>query len=258
MRITRLYYSGKLSLDSNVSLDHRQSHYLYGVLRLSVGRSIILFNGTGGEYYGHIQTIAPKNTIIALESYQSGIPPSPTHIELGQSLLRAEKMDYVLQKSVELGVNCITPLLTERNDITLHPQRIKTRLSHWSGIIISACEQSGRTDIPTLLPPQTLTDWLATPRDAYTLLCQPSATQSLADLVQEIPQIPRIAMLIGPAGGFSGEEQKKATLAGCLPLSLGPRILRTETAAMTALSLLQYLYGDLAMPSSDEHPSMPE
>ncbi|AAO91449.2 16S rRNA (uracil(1498)-N(3))-methyltransferase [Coxiella burnetii] len=238
VRIQRIYYPDQLSVDSTVTLDSRNYHYLLNVLRLREGHKIILFNGDGNNYGGRITRIQKKQVEITIDSKEAGRTESSLFIELGQGISRSEKMDYAIQKAVELGVNRIVPLITERTSTKPKTQK----LAHWQGVLISGCEQSGRCCIPELMQAQSLSDWLSQKREGLSLVCHPNAQNSLADFKTTSQ---RITLLIGPEGGLSDDEVQRATQSGFQVLFLGPRILRTETATVTALSLIQAYFGDL-------------
>lgn len=169
-------------------------------------------------------------------------PESPLQIHLGQSLARGEKMDWIIQKAVELGVTHITPLMTERCGLVLSADRLTKRLDHWQKIMINACEQCGRTVIPELYTPVNLVSWLETPAADLNLVLHHRATMAIKNLTQT-PQT--IKILIGPEGGLSDNEIIQATAAKFLGIRLGPRVLRTETAPIAVISALQYHWGDL-------------
>jgi 16S rRNA (uracil1498-N3)-methyltransferase len=162
---------------------------------------------------------------------------------LAQGISRGEKMDYTIQKAVELGVTKIIPLITERCNVRLDEERSQKRLQHWEKIIISATEQCGRNQIPEILPPQSLTHWLKNRVADYFFVLSPTATQKLSEM--SIPKTARIALLIGPEGGLSDQEIDYLTQQQFIPISLGPRILRTETAAIAAITAFQCYFGDL-------------
>lgn len=234
--MNRIYQKTKLLIGSNIFLDKSASQHVLNVLRLRVGESLIVFNGEGGEYHakliGHIKQAAQLH-IVHFDSVDR--EPSLA-IHLGQCLSRGERMDYAIQKSVELGVDEITPLLSLRCNVKLADERIEKRLGHWQNIIISACEQSGRTRIPQLNPPMVLTDWLS----------QCRGLSFVADFEQEsiAPDltIKHVNVLIGPEGGLTRDEIYLAQEHDFKSLSLGPLTLRTETAPIVALTKLQLIF----------------
>lgn len=235
MRVPRIYCEENLKIGTTVMLDSRNCHYLLNVLRLKTGHAVILFNGDGNDYEGKITRIPKKCVEIKISNRHTVQSESPLFIELGQGISHGNKMDYVIQKAVELGVNRIVPLITERS------QTKARRLSHWQGVIISACEQSGRARLPELTAPQLLDDWLSQKRKGLCFVCHKGNwnKELTASKVQ------RATLLIGPEGGLSNEEISRATATNFTNLSLGPRTLRTETATVAALSLMQAYFGDL-------------
>lgn len=243
MPISRIYQPVALANSMTLQLDEKASHHLARVLRAKENETIILFNGDGYEYEAKITQIHKKFVEVSIFSAIEKNTESPIELCLAQGIARGEKMDFIVQKAVELGVKKIVPLVTERCNVRLDQEREEKRRLHWQAVIISACEQSGRTVLPQLLPPQTLADWLASEKVDYGLVLSPHHKGELA----EIAFSPRakIALLIGPEGGLSEQEVQVAINKGFLPLNLGPRILRTETATIAALAILQANYGDI-------------
>lgn len=241
----RIFQSIILHPDSIIQLDDQATHHVVRVLRAKEGEILTVFNGQGGEYEGIITRIDKKNVSITLKKYISHNTESPLTLCLAQGISRGEKMDYTIQKAVELGVKTIIPLLTERCNVKLDKERSEKRLQHWRAIIIGACEQSGRNIIPDILAPLTLEDFLKDSTISYDwkFILAPTANQKLAQF--PIQKTSRIILCVGPEGGFSEAEIQKATQHNFLSLNLGPRILRTETAAFTALTALQCHFGDL-------------
>jgi len=162
-------------------------------------------------------------------------------VHLGQGISRGERMDYVVQKSVELGVDKITPLYTERCGVKISKERLAKKIAHWQAVAISACEQSGRCVVPQIMQPQTLSEWLSM-QSGIAFVCDPKSNQRIPHNTE---QPTSLSLLIGPEGGLTDDEIKSAYNAGLQSLSLGPRVLRTETAAVVSLSLVQHLWGDL-------------
>ncbi len=242
MHTPRLYYPHRLEKGRPVILDARTSHRVLTVLRLTPGDTVILFDGETGEFIGRLSGIQNKQAQIQIDEHRPCQTESPVFIELGQGISRGEKMDFVIQKSVELGVHAITPLFTERCGVKLTGPRLESRIAHWQGIIISACEQSGRCKIPTLSTPMSLNDWLETPRSGQSFVCDPQAETRIRNFAEKAQQI---SVLLGPEGGLSDNEILLAKNRGFVGLSLGPRTLRTETATISALTLLQSNFGDV-------------
>lgn len=210
---------------------------------MDTGRELILFNGQGGEYRATITAINKKNVEVRVEDFSDIDRQSPLDINLGIGISRGERFDWVLQKATELGVNRITPLLTERTEVKLNGDRLQKKLQHWQQIAISACEQCQRNRLPEIASPQRLDSWLseAAQNTGLKLVLHHRSEQSLAE--HQSPE--RVTLLIGPEGGLSEAEIQTAEQRGFSALSLGPRVLRTETAPVVALSLMQYLWGDI-------------
>ena len=239
----RFFSQHKLSPDQSVILDKPLANHINKVLRLGDGAPIELFDGDGFDYQARLE-VNGKQLIAVIHGKTKNPAISPIVTHLGQAICRNDRMDYSIQKAVELGVNAITPIITERVQFRLDAKRLAKKQQHWSGIIHSACEQSGRADIPELNPPVALSDWLAS-ESGLTLMLDPSAEKSmgqlLTELAEEKPSLIRLA--IGPEGGFSPAELEQAQ--GNIQFSsLGPRILRTETAGTSALTLIQNYLGD--------------
>ena len=213
------------------------------VLRLKSGAPLILFNGESGEYLAVLETVERRQAWAQVQTFQPRELESPLKITLIQGISKGERMDYTLQKAVELGVHQVQPLLTARSVVSLNAERQHKRLQHWRGVVISACEQCRRNRLPSVLKPLTFTSWLTSYQDQATgLLLDPAATQGLQDLPAPGNTV---NLLIGPEGGLTDAEIDQATTAGFVPIRLGPRILRTETAGVATIAALQALWGDL-------------
>jgi 16S rRNA (uracil1498-N3)-methyltransferase len=213
------------------------------VLRLRAGDALTLFNGRGGEYAGSIDKSHAGEVTVAVGEERAVERESPLSLTLAQGVSRAERMDLVVQKATELGVSCIVPLLTERSVVRLDAQQAARKVVHWRGIAIAACEQSGRNRVPELATPLALREFARdASRAGARLLLSPGAALRLDDVQ---PPVTQVTVLIGPEGGLSESEEDLARAAGFTPVRLGPRVLRTETAAIAALVLLQRNFGDL-------------
>lgn len=266
MRIPRIYTPENLQQGSTVLLDPLSARHLLSVLRFKPGRELVLFNGRGGEYRGILvdareslldsyQSIkaggksarknkAEKAAVVRVTDFIDINRESSLAIELGIGISRGERMDWVVQKATELGVKKITPLFTERTKVRLDSQRVKKKIAHWHQVAISACEQSGRTQLPELVEPLALADWQTSCDLRFVL--DPEALQKLGNYQKagfEEPQ--QLALLIGPEGGLSEAEIQQCQAGGYQRVSLGPRVLRTETAPLTAIALCQARWGDL-------------
>ena len=243
MPLKRLYVTEKLTAGAQLRLGGQAERYLGRVLRLRAGDTVHVFNGHDGEWSATIDRFARERVTLLVQDAVENAAESRLEIHLAQGISRGERMDFVVQKATELGVRRITPVLTDYGVVRLDGKRAEKRQLHWQRVAESACEQSGRTSPPHIDAPQPLNDWLGTPRvSGFTdLILMPAAGRSLTSV--EAPQS-ALCLLIGPEGGFSEREYDDAGLAGFAPGTLGPRILRTETAAIAALATAQGLWGD--------------
>lgn len=239
MRISRFYLDAPLTQGEQL-LDGDLAHYIGRVLRLGPGAQVQIFNGSGEEWPGEILEASKRQVRLALAQPVAGMPESPLQIHLGQAVSRGERMDWAIQKAVELGVSQITPLFTERCEVRLQGERADKRQQHWQQIAISACEQCGRSYVPLVQSPMPLADWLNTLDAELKLVLHHRTDQDLSSL----PTPASLGLLIGPEGGLSGEEIGRAGAAGFHAARFGPRVLRTETAPVVALSIAQQLWGD--------------
>ena len=213
------------------------------VLRCRRGDDITLFNGQGGSFTSRIISISPAVVEVEIRDFMPDTTEPPLVITLALGISRSAHMDYALQKTVELGVSYIVPLFTERCNVKLDNKRMETRMEHWRKIIIHACEQSVRNSLPVLVTPRPLQEWVESDRNPTRLLLAPAARQTLAGLAEVNKR--EISVLAGPEGGLTELEQSAAEKRGFTPVRLGPRTLRTETAAVAAVTALQVLWGDL-------------
>ncbi len=241
MRVSRIFTDQALQPGGEVTLDEKSSHYLLKVLRLRTEDPVVLFNGDGSDYAGALVSPERKAAKVAVASRLPGAPESPLRITLVQAVSRGERMDYTLQKCTELGVAGFRPVFTERVEVRLGEERLARRMAHWLSVIRASCEQSGRAVIPELHPPMALHEWLQRPGTGVRLVLDAKAEdalsgQSIGDGVVEL--------LVGPEGGLTEHETRLARLAGVRPVSLGPRVLRTETAGPAGVAVLQSLGGD--------------
>ncbi|HFD92295.1 MAG TPA: 16S rRNA (uracil(1498)-N(3))-methyltransferase [Gammaproteobacteria bacterium] len=242
MRIPRIYHPAPLCPGSTCRLDARAASHVVRVLRLRPGAPVVLFDGRGGEYPGTLTQATRHGAEVRIDTCRDVAVESPLPVTLAQGISRGERMDYTLQKAVELGVKNIVPLLTERCTVKLAGERLEKRLQHWRGVIIHACEQSGRDHIPDLAPALTLSRWLEQGGAGKGILLDLEASCSLAELP---PPHGPLTLVIGPEGGLSPVEKRQLEQHGFTSIRLGPRILRTETAGMAALAIMQSLWGDL-------------
>jgi len=241
VRIPRIYQEQALSNGAVVTLDDNGANHVARVLRLKVGAPLILFNGDGNEYDAVVHAIGKRTVDVVLTSARQRDVESPLHITLAQGISKGERMDHVVQKAVELGVTRIVPLLTEHCAVNLSGERLYKRLRHWQAIAISACEQCGRNRLPQIESPLELKQWLAQEQEGLRLVLDPLAVTTMAQIAA-----PRgkATLLIGPEGGLSEGEIRSAQDCGYHGVRLGPRVLRTETAALAAVSVVQSLWGD--------------
>jgi 16S rRNA (uracil1498-N3)-methyltransferase len=242
MREPRIYVEQALQSGLTLALGQDASHHISRVLRMRVGQRIWLFNGLGGSYLAEISVIRKRQVDVILSMFNDEQQESNLQITLAQGISRAQHMDYTLQKAVELGVSRIVPVITEFSNVQFDPQRKEKKLLHWRKIIISACEQCGRNILPEILAPKPLTDWLQMDSNTLKLLLHPGAGQRLSAL-QNLDE--SLVLLSGPEGGFSPPEVEQIIASGYLSVALGPRVLRTETAAAAAISACQTLWGDM-------------
>ncbi|HEY3785544.1 MAG TPA: 16S rRNA (uracil(1498)-N(3))-methyltransferase [Steroidobacteraceae bacterium] len=242
MRVTRVYVGSPLSAGRRQQVEGSAANHIARVLRLAAGDRLTLFDGRGGEYAGAIQEIGRDFVSIDVREHHPLERESPVQLILAQGISRGERMDWVVQKATELGVFRIVPLLTERSVVQLDARQAQKKLQHWRAIAIAACEQSGRTRVPEIVEPLSLGSFLRSADQGSRLLLWPGAERGLGELASPGQSL---TVLIGPEGGLGSEERNAAQAAGFLPVRLGPRVLRTETAAVTALAVLQQRFGDL-------------
>ena len=219
------------------------AYHVARVLRMREGAPLSVFDGGGVEHRAEITRVEGDRVLVRLGEQIPRTSESPLRITLVQGVSRSERMDWTLQKATELGVAGIAPVLTSRSVVRLDEKQAEKKQAHWRGIVVGACEQCGRAKVPHVAAPLTLRAYLAsTKREGLRLVLSPSAPASLAGLTS-MPT--RVELLIGPEGGLDDDELHAAAKAGFTPVRLGPRVLRTETAAVAALSVLQALWGDL-------------
>lgn len=241
MRISRIYTVQSLNSNASITLEPEPSHHLARVLRLGVGDRLVLFNGDGGEYPGEITAVDKKSVQVDTGDRCELDCESPLDIHLGIALSRGERMDWIVQKSTELGVRSITPLATEHSGVKLSADRANKKILHWQKIAVSACEQSGRNRLPDINSIQALNLWLESTEAERKFVLHHRAELNAVE--GTVPAT--IALLVGPEGGLSGKEIETAEQAGYASLCLGPRVLRTETAPLAAIAILQGYWGDM-------------
>jgi 16S rRNA (uracil1498-N3)-methyltransferase len=236
----RIYQDIDLSVGQTLLLDQQASAHVAHVMRRTVGDAVTVFNGNGYDVHACIVMIKKNKVTLELEKRRPVSPPSPLETHLAQVISRGERMDYAIQKAVELGVNAITPIFSERCGVKLTGERLLKRQGHWQKVAISALEQSGRADFVRILPAVALTDWARSVPATLKLVCAPQSVKACP-----WPEsIKDAALAVGPEGGFSDDELACFEQHGFLRWQIGPRVLRTETAPVAALALLQLRYGD--------------
>jgi 16S rRNA (uracil1498-N3)-methyltransferase len=246
MPLTRLHVDEELASGKRLTLGEAQAHYVGRVLRLRPGGTLILFDGSGSEFDATIERIGKDSAEFTVGARSATDTESALHVQLAQGISRGERMDFVVQKATELGVKRITPVLTRHGVVRLDARRADTRRAHWQSVATSACEQSGRVRPPLIDEPVPLDTWFGamTRRADVDLILRPDTDLALAAVPAPVT---KLCLLIGPEGGFSAAEYEAAAAAGFRAVSLGPRILRTETAAVAALAVAQSLWGDLGV-----------
>ncbi|AMN45798.1 16S rRNA (uracil1498-N3)-methyltransferase [Steroidobacter denitrificans] len=243
MRLNRVFCEGPLASGAELDLPAAGAYHIVRVLRLREGAPLAVFDGKGAEFHAEISRLDKRKVTLRLLERISRISESMLNITLVQGVSRGDRMDWTLQKATELGVTAIVPVLSARSVVRLDEEQMRKKQAHWRGIIIGAAEQSGRTRIPALAPSMRLRDYLIQSRKSgLRIVLSPSARTSLASLGNQPNQV---ELLIGPEGGLDDEETMAAQRAGFRPVHLGPRVLRTETASVVTLSILQALWGDL-------------
>ncbi len=243
MRVVRVHVDQPLAPDADVLLPAAAAYHVAKVLRLRAGAPIVAFDGSGSDYRCEVLAVEGERVRVRVGPRAAGLAESPLGITLVQAVSRGERMDWTLQKATELGVRAIQPVLSARSVVRLDAQQAGKKLRHWQAIVAGACEQCGRSVLPEVRPPLELASHLATaPREGQRFVLSPGGPASLAGLASVST---RVELLIGPEGGLDDTELERARQAGYAPVRLGPRVLRTETAGIVALAVLQAFWGDL-------------
>ena len=242
MRKPRIYHPELLTVGQQVALSDDAANHVGRVLRMGAGQALQLFDGSNQLFEAEILRADKKSVVVNLLSGETDDRESPLHIHLGQVMSRGEKMEFTIQKSIELGVSLITPLFSERCGVKLDPERLNKKIQQWQKIAIAACEQCGRNRIPEIRPAMDLEAWCAEPEDGLKLNLHPRASASINTL--PLP-VERVRLLIGPEGGLTANEIAMTAQYQFTDILLGPRVLRTETTALTAITALQVRFGDL-------------
>jgi len=241
MRIPRFYQTDNLHIDQDIELSADNFRHAIQVMRLKPNSPLILFDGEGGEYQATLTEVGRRSASARLITFDSVSRESSLTTKLVLALIKPDKMDFAIQKAVELGVNIIQPIITERSVIQLKASRLEKKMLHWQKVVISACEQSGRTVMPECLPPITLEDYLRQSTNALCIAMSPTATQRLSSLKLTEGQVD---LIIGPEGGFTNMEENVLAVSNIDLILFGPRILRAETAVVAGLTALQISWGD--------------
>jgi 16S rRNA (uracil1498-N3)-methyltransferase len=242
MRIPRIHQPGSLAPGAFVELGESAANHVARVLRLPVGAELTLFDGSGGEYVARIHAVGKRSVTAEVGEFRAREAESPLAITLAQGIAKGERMDYAIQKATELGVVRVIPVITERCNVRLSDERWEKKLQHWQAVAISACEQCGRNRIPIIEQPLALAAWLTQDRNELRLTLDPQAATGITTIAEQPRQV---SLLVGPEGGLSDSELSSAQRAGYRGVLLGPRVLRTETAGVAALAVLQARWGDL-------------
>lgn len=243
MRVTRSFVESPLAVGQQLSLPEDVANHLVRVMRLREGESCVLFNGDGQDYSATLVELGKRSAQVRIDAVQALHNESPLSITLLQGIARGEKMDLILQKATELGVQAIVPVNAERTEVKLDAARAEKRLAHWNSVVVSACGQSGRACVPSVAAPQSLLDAArSVPVEALKLTLDPLGEHRLSTL-SAAPG--GVVIAIGPEGGWSPRDRQALKEAGFEGLQLGPRILRTETAGLAAIAAVQARLGDL-------------
>lgn len=239
----RFYCPIPLTLGHTIRLPDHVAHHVQ-VLRMQQGDLVTLFNGHGGEYTASLSLVEKKSVSAMLKTFSPREVELPYAITLAQALPEGSKLEWIIEKSVELGVAAIQPLSAQRCVVRLTGERAEKKQAHWQGIIVAAAEQSGRNRLPLLAPLASLGDWISQQDLHKRVLLSPRGEQSLSDWARHQPA-QALALLIGPEGGFTEAEETLACTQGAMMLSMGPRVLRTETAGLAAVAALNAIWGEM-------------
>ncbi|BGI51046.1 MAG: 16S rRNA (uracil(1498)-N(3))-methyltransferase [Arsenophonus endosymbiont of Ceratovacuna japonica] len=243
MHIPRIYHPELLKSNTIIYLSNNANNHISRVLRMNIGENIELFDNSNSVLVGQLLEVNKKSVKVQLGTKKIVNKESPLYIHLGQVIYCSKKMEFTIQKSVELGVNIITPLISERCNIKLNTKKISKKQQKWQNIAISSCEQCGRNKIPLIRPIITIKDWCINKDDSLKIILHPKANNS----INTLPTVAsKISLLIGPEGGLSSDEIIMTTNYKFNNILLGPRILRTETTALAAITALQIRFGDLS------------
>ena len=240
-RSIRLYTSQSLQCGKTIQLEKQAAHHLLKVLRSKIGTKLLLFNNTGFDFSATLTDTSEKKPTVSIDTQLEVRNESPLNITLLQGISRGDRVETTLQKSVELGVNVVIPVMCSRSNYAIKKEREEKKMAHWKQVIISACEQSGRATVPQLCDIQDFSLAVKSRNDGHKILLSPDANRSIKDSISPGNDI---SVLIGPEGGLTQQEITLATEHGYEGIKFGPRILRTETAGPAVISALQTLWGD--------------
>lgn len=241
--MARFYCPIPLTIGTVTTLPDDIAHHMH-VLRLAIGDSITLFNGEGGEYTATLTAIDKKRASAEVKTFSPREAELPYSVTIAQALPEGAKIDWIVEKAVELGAAAIQPIAARRCVVRLSAERAAKKLEHWRGIVASAAEQCGRNRLPHVSEPVDFHEWVGQQNLHRRIMLSPRAEQSLSDWARHHPP-QAVALLIGPEGGFTEQEEQSAVANGVLPLSIGPRVLRTETASLAALAALNAVWGEI-------------
>ena len=244
MKIPRFYQPTEIHIGEKLDLSPENHRHAIQVLRLNVNDEIVIFNAEGGEYLATIILVEKRKSNILIKSYIDANRESPLEITLALATIKPDKMDFAIQKAVELGVTAIQPIYTKRSVIKIKENRLDKKIKHWQGIITAACEQSGRTTLPTICKPINLEKYLSDSTEGMCITMLPNAKQKITDLAN--PGITTgVTLLVGPEGGFTDDEEQLMADYSLTAVTFGKRILRAETAAIAGITTLQLAWGDI-------------
>ncbi|MFT2099042.1 16S rRNA (uracil(1498)-N(3))-methyltransferase [Marinomonas sp. 2405UD66-6] len=243
MRIPRIFIDTDLNENTKINLPDSTFQHVCKVLRLKSDHPVRVFNGKGGQYHATLCDVEKRSASLSISHFEPLHNESPIQVTIGQTLSRGERMDYAIQKSVEAGVYAIQPLFSERCEVKLQDNRAEKRQLHWQQVAISAAEQCGRGVVPIVYPPINLADWLDNCNEMLMLTLHHHSAKPINQF--QYPENKQVCLLIGPEGGLTENEVQLSENKGFKAITLGPRVLRTETAPIVALSVINTLWGDI-------------
>jgi len=246
----RFFVGDVLAEDSLISLTGKEANHIRNVLRMKPGDALNVMDGKGHLFEASIEKIHHKGVEVKIIKSLPAPSPSPIQIHLGQALIKSRPMDLLIQKATELGVSSITPFFSERTNLRIKNEHLSRKMVHWEGIMKAACKQTGRPNLPTLYPPLAFEAFIANPPHQETLkvlLWEAEKKTDLNSILRATGKKLHVVTIVGPEGGFTLKEIRLAMDAGFRIVSLGSRILRSDTAAITFVSIIQYEWGDLSL-----------